>query len=187
MVIFIGSCIECMRGRFGVPLTLNHKKEQLSIAYIRAIAAAAGFSCTKPDVDDDSVDIMISCSGTFGDNALMRSPRIEVQAKATAAELRPDSESIKFSLPVKNYEDLKGITLVPRILVVMLVPEDVETWIEQNENHMLVRRCAYWVSLQGQSDTENVSSITIDIPRNQIFNVTSIQSLMERVARREPL
>lgn len=58
---------------------------------------------------------MISCSGTFGDNALMRSPRIEVQAKATAAELRAESESVKFSLPVKNYEDLRGITLVPRI------------------------------------------------------------------------
>ncbi|WP_054974523.1 DUF4365 domain-containing protein [Paenibacillus sp. A3] len=170
-----------------MPLTLNHKKEQLSIAYIRAVAAAAGFSCTKPDVDDDSVDIMISCSGTFGDNALMRSPRIEVQAKATAAELRPESESVKFSLPVKNYEDLRGITLVPRILVVMLVPEEVETWIEQNENHMMVRRCAYWISLQGRPETDNASAITIDIPRHQTFNVASVQSLMERVARREPL
>lgn len=170
-----------------MPLTLNHKKEQLSIAYIRAVAAAAGFSCTKPDVDDDSVDIMISCSGTFGDNALMRSPRIEVQAKATAAELRPESESVKFSLPVKNYEDLRGITLVPRILVVMLVPEEVNTWIEQNENHLIVRRCAYWISLQGRPETDNVSAITIDIPRHQTFNVASVQSLMERVARREPL
>ncbi|MBO2946115.1 DUF4365 domain-containing protein [Paenibacillus sp. F411] len=170
-----------------MPLTLNHKKEQLSIAYIRAVAAAAGFSCTKPDVGDDSVDIMISCSGTFGDNALMRSPRIEVQAKATAAELRAESESVKFNLPVKNYEDLRGITLVPRILIVMLVPEKVETWIEQSEDHMLVRHCAYWISLQGRPETENVSGITIDIPRNQTFNVASVQSLMERVARRELL
>lgn len=170
-----------------MPLTLNHKKEQLSIAYIRAVAAAAGFSCTKPDVDDDSVDIMISCSGAFGENALMRSPRIEVQAKATAAEVRPGGESVKFSLPVKNYDDLRGITLVPRILVVMLVPEEIDTWIEQNEDHMLIRRCAYWASLQGRPETENTSSITIDIPCHQIFNVSSVQSLMERVARRESI
>lgn len=133
-----------------MPLTLNHKKEQLSIAYIRAVVAAAGFSCTKPDVDDDSVDVIISCSGTYGDGALLRSPRIELQAKATATKLEPKSNFLKFSLPIKNYEDLKGRTLVPRILVVMLVPEEVGTWIEQSEDHMRMRSCAYWVSLCGK-------------------------------------
>lgn len=170
-----------------MPLTLNHKKEQLSIAYVRAVAAAAGFSCTKPDVDDDSVDVMVSCSGTYGEATLLRSPRIELQAKATADELTPEDTCIKFPLPIKNYEDLKGITLIPRILVVMLVPDEVDNWIEQSEEQMLMRRCAYWVSLQGMPETDNKTRITIEVPRNQIFNVESLQLLMERVARRENL
>lgn len=168
-------------------LTLNHKKEQLSIAYIRAVAAAAGFSCTKPDVDDDSVDAILACSGAYGDDTLLRSPRIELQAKAAADALLPEATSVKFPLPVKNYEDLRGITLIPRILVVMLVPDAVEDWIEQTEEMMLMRRCAYWVSLNGLPATENTSNITIDVPRGQIFNVESLQLLMERVARRERL
>jgi len=170
-----------------MPLTLNHKKEQLSIAYIRAVAAAAGFSCTKPEVDDDSVDIIISCSGTYGEETLLRSPRIELQAKATSEDLSSEDTVLKFALPIKNYDDLRSITLIPRILVVMLVPDQPEIWIEQSEDHMLLRHCAYWVSLKGKPETENKSKITVDIPRNQIFNVESLQLLMERVARGEEL
>jgi len=166
--------VQTMReGVIWMPLTLNHKKEQLSIAYVRAVAAAAGFSCTRPDVDDDSVDIIISCSGSYGEETLIRSPRIELQAKATADELSPEDTVIKYSLPIKNYEDLRGITLIPRILVVMLVPDQPESWIEQSEEHMLLRHCAYWVSLKGKPETENRSRITVDIPRSQIFNMKS--------------
>lgn len=171
----------------GLPLTLNHQKEQLSVAYIRAVAAAAGFSCTKPEVDDDSVDIIVSCSGTYGDNVVLRSPRVEMQAKATAAVFAQEDTVLKFPLPVKNYDDLRGTTLVPRLLVVMVVPENADDWIEQNDERLLIHHCAYWVSLRGYAETDNSRTVTVDIPREQIFNVENLQALMERVSRRAPL
>lgn len=170
-----------------MPLTLNHKKEQLSLAYIRAVAATAGFSCTKPEVDDDSVDIVVACSGTYGEGFVMKSPRIEVQAKATEMALTEEDDCFKFPLPVKNYEDLRGMTLVPRILVVMIVPDNADDWLEQSHEHLLMRYSAYWVSIQGQPDTENETKVTVRIPKEQIFTVPGLQAMMERVARREPI
>ena len=37
-------------------MNLNEQKEQFSLAYIRAVAAQAGYQITKPELDNDSVD-----------------------------------------------------------------------------------------------------------------------------------
>lgn len=168
-----------------MPLTLNHQKEQLSVAYIRAVAAAAGFSCTKPEVDDDSVDVLIACSGSYGDDVVLRSPRIELQAKATAEPhpLTDHEECLKYPLSVKNYDDLRGATLVPRILVVMIVPQNVEDWIEQDDERLLVRYSAYWVSLYNEPETTNGTTITVGLPKKQLFNVENLRIMMDTVSR----
>ena len=41
----------------------NEQKQQLSIAYLHAVASAAGFACQSPGVDDDSVDRTIVARG----------------------------------------------------------------------------------------------------------------------------
>ena len=43
----------------GSRLDLSAQKEQFSHAYVRAVAAVAGFAVAKPEVDDDSVDLSI--------------------------------------------------------------------------------------------------------------------------------
>ena len=40
-------------------MDLNQCKEQFSIAYVRAVASAAGYGVQKPDVDDDSIDLRV--------------------------------------------------------------------------------------------------------------------------------
>lgn len=74
------------------------RKEQLSMAYIRAVAACAGFQVVRPEVDDDSVDGIIMAD--FG-----RRPRLEIQAKATSQDMS-SGDHIRFPLKVKNYNEL---------------------------------------------------------------------------------
>jgi len=167
-------------------MTENEQKQQLSVAYVHAVAARAGYACQIVHVDDDSIDVQLAARGRVHDKAVLRSPKIDLQLKATAQPvLRNDH--LAFAIPLKNYNDLREESLVPRLLVVLLLPEDTERWLEQTEDQMISRHCAYWSTLLGKPETDNTTSVTVHLPRAQQFTVASLQDLMQKVARREPL
>ncbi len=167
-------------------MTENEQKEQLSVAYVHAVAARAGYACQVIHIDDDSIDVQLAARGRVHNKAVLRSPKIDIQLKATAKPvLRANHLSIV--LPLKNYNDLREESLVPRLLVVLLLPEEEDRWLVQTEDEMISRRCAYWSTLLGKPETENVDSVTVHLPRNQQFTVAGLRELMEKVSRREPL
>ena len=57
-------------------LTGPGQKEGLSVAYVKALAARAGFSTAVPEPDRDSVDVRIMAGGP-------RRPALDLQLKAT--------------------------------------------------------------------------------------------------------
>ncbi|MBI5059350.1 DUF4365 domain-containing protein [candidate division KSB1 bacterium] len=89
------------KGNWADPI-LSSRKAQLSLAYIRAIAAGA--SCVVDHVENDieSVDVTIK-SLTKGSK--VRWPKIDVQAKCTSKAVL-ESSDFSFTLDTKNYEDL---------------------------------------------------------------------------------
>jgi hypothetical protein len=90
--------------------------------------------------------------------------------------------SIRFPLPAKNYGDLIPQNLsVPRILVVVIVPTLVSDWFTLSDESLILRNCAYWVSLRGLEPSENEVSVTVDVPLVQRFDVTALGAMMERV------
>src|SRR5438874_4721373 len=134
-------------------MEIGLRKEQFGRAYVRAVASVAGFSVYEPDVDDDSVDLGLASRGAEGTT---RAPRLEMQLKSTSVQDVLEDEHLRFPLPVKNYNDLRPENLlVPRILVVALLPAEMEDWLTQNEEQLAMRRCAYWLSLRGREATEN--------------------------------
>ena len=135
-------------------MTLNLQMEQFSLAYIRAVAASAGYQMVKPESDTDSVDGILMSD--FGSRS-----RIEFQAKATAKNI-VRSGNLHFPLPIKNYNELIIHTQVPRILIVVLMPRDPNQWVNQTEKELCLRRCGYWVSLEGRSTVTNNSSVSIN-------------------------
>jgi hypothetical protein len=167
-------------------MTENEQKQQLSVAYVHAVSARAGFACERPSVDDDSVDLRISASGLVHGTPIVRSPIIEVQLKATSADGLKASH-LSFALPVKNYNDLRQETMAPRLLVVLALPPNPKEWLQQSEEEMISRRCAYWISLLGEPETSNTRTVTVHLPRKNQFSVQSLNDLMERAARRQPL
>ena len=165
-------------------MDLGQRKEQFSHAFIRAVAAAAGFSVSLPGVDFESVDMTISggCSG-----GVTCPPRIDLQLKCSARELVRGDEVI-YPLDLKNYNELKiGEVLVPRLLVIVLIPSSEEEWIRQTESELSMRRCGYWLSLLGMPETTNATNVTVRLPRANRFDVAALRELMGRSARKEPL
>ena len=159
-------------------MDLNKQKEQFSNAFVVAVAAAAGFVTGQWDVDDDSIDWQIAASGGHGTR---RSPRLELQLKCTASPNIADG-SIRFPLSAKNYEDLIPENVsVPRILAVVIVPTEVSEWLTLSDGSLILRNCAYWVSLRGREASENEVSVTVDVPLAQRFDVDALRAMMERV------
>jgi hypothetical protein len=97
-------------------------------------------------------------------------------------------ESIVYRLKRKNYNELR-ITdlLVPRLLVVVHVPESEDEWLRHTEDELAMRRCGYWVSLCGRPETANASTVTVYLPRTNVFDVAGLRLLMGKASRKEPL
>jgi hypothetical protein len=167
-------------------VTENGQKEQLSVAYVHAIAARAGYACQVKTPDEESVDVTVSACGLIHDTSIIRSPRLDLQLKASSS-LYIKPERFSFPLPRKNYDDLRADSMVPKILVVLMLPKDSTEWLDVDEKRMIVRRSAYWASLSGQPEKRNTTKVSIQIPRSQRFDVDQLQALMKRVSRQEPL
>lgn len=159
---------------------LNTRKERFSLAYINAVAARSGVVVSEPPVDQSSIDGMLMAG--FG-----RSTQINFQAKASSRDvIRGDH--VHFPLPRKNYDDLRRSGTVPLILIVVLLPGDsVESWLNQSEDELCMRRCGYWLSLEGREDADSVSTVTVHVPRRNIFDSNQLAQLMGRAERDEPL
>jgi hypothetical protein len=158
-------------------MDLSGQKEQFGQAYVRAVAAVAGYAVARPEVDDDSVDLCISSK------AHAVRPKLDIQLKCSQTiELADTDTVIRFALKQKNYDDLRIDVLVPRILVVVRVPEELGQWLHQDEEKLLMRRCGYWLSLAGLPMTQNETSTTIHIPRSNWFTADALGEMMSRIA-----
>ena len=160
-------------------MTPEMQKEQFSRAYVQAVAACAGFAWSVPSVDDDSEDMILSQTGGSG---TIRSPKLALQLKCTAAPT-PAEDPFAFVIKkIKNYNDLRDDSVpVPRILVVVLVPDDLGDWLHHSEAELALRRCGYWLSLRGMPPTTNTANITVRIPRAQTLTVQSLEAMMQRI------
>jgi hypothetical protein len=160
--------------------TSQDRQEALSRAYAHAIAAAAGYSTYIPDLDRDSVDLGFKAGGA------MR-PNLHAQLKATV-NLRKAGNDFKFVISKKNYHDLRVATQVPRLLIVLGMPRNEKSWLNVSPARLLMRRCAYWVSLRGLADLPfGQASKTIDIPTANVFDVDALRTLMEKARTGTPL
>lgn len=155
------------------PLTVPDQKEALSRAYVRAVAARAGFATAEPDFDRDGVDMRIQAGGA------MR-PALELQLKATVTLGDPDGGHFRFPLNLRNYDLLRIETQTPRLLVVFNMPLNQSQWMAVTTSELVLRHCAYWLSLKGCEETDNRSSVTVRIPSNNLFDVKGLRALMEQ-------
>ncbi len=164
----------------------NEQKQQLSIAYLHAVASAAGYACQTPAFDDDSVDRVIVARGWVDEDAVHYSPRIDVQLKSfTRPPLARNERFLSYALRQKNYDDLRQEEpMVPRILVVLLLPENARDWISQGAKRLVVRYAAYYLSLCGMPERKDVKyKVSVKIPRKNLLSVRNLCRLVAKASR----
>ena len=158
----------------GVLLTSADQKEGLSLVYARALATRAGFATSVPEPDRDSIDLRIEAGGS-------RRPALDLQLKATVNLRNAATGILQFRLSIKNYDDLREVTQTPRLLVVLELPEDESHWMSVCSEELVLRRRAYWLSLQKEYDEViGQETVTVQIPEGNVFDLKALQDLMER-------
>lgn len=163
-------------------MNLDAQKEQFSRAYVQAFAAVAGFTWSQPSVDDDSVDMTISARGGCG---TIRSPKLDLQLKCHSQDAISRTD-FSFPLKIKNYDDLRDESvMVPRILILVIVPHRVADWISHSESELALRRCGYWVSLRGLPASPNTTTVSVTFHRYQQFHSDGVVQLMQRIGAGE--
>lgn len=168
-------------------LTKNHIESELSIAYVQAVSAKAGFATEFTRVDLDSVDVTVCGKGKLSADSVLYSPKLDIQLKATKNRSVNADGSISFNLPIKNYNDLRANCLVPKILVVLFLPNDDNLWLTHSVNQLIIKECAHWLSLKGFTGSSNAGHQTVRIPNTNIFSPETIYELLNKISKEEEL
>ncbi len=157
---------------------------EFSLAYVHAIASAAGVACHVMRVDIDGIDVLLVGDSSEG---AVRFPKLDVQIKSWTGAVQ-DGDYLRYPLKVENYDVLRlpnDRVYTPAILVLVVMPPSQADWFCMTRTEATLRHCAYWKSLAGMPPTTNSSTVTISVPVDDPFSVEALEKLMERIANRD--
>lgn len=163
-----------------MPITVQHQKESLGQAYVRAVVAKSGYSIAVSEHDygvDGLIKDVINRGGRYFETGF----GINFQLKSSVA-VNFEKEYLVYDLESKNYNDLVYQTkMLPNILVLFVMPREKELWLRVEQEQLSIRHCAWWCSLAGLEPTDNIESQRIRIPIHQVLNPENLIGLMDKV------
>lgn len=172
-----------------LPITTLNVEAELSYAYIHAVASRIGAACWQLSRhhDNSGIDAQVTSWGPFPPQSYFREVDVRIQLKATVAVPSVSGGYISYFVDgVDQYNDLREEGLaIPRILVVLFLAPDEADWLSHSPETLILKRCAYWVSLRKAPPTSNKSGQTVYIPETQHFSPSELRSLFARVAIRD--
>ena len=172
-----------------IPLSTNDIESELSYAYLHAVAAKAGMSCSIAGRHEDNrgVDALLKAYGPFTKGAYLTSVQIDVQLKATFQDHAETPSHRSYPLDgINRYNQLRNArTAVPLILVVLFLPRESADWLSCTPESLALKRCAYWVSLRNASDSNNSSSVTVSLPKANLLTPENLWALADRLSLRD--
>jgi hypothetical protein len=129
----------------------------------------------------DGIDVTLHLIQTRDRRYLETGFNLDIQAKSTTEAVVTESE-VPYDMDVKTYDDLRDSDVgTPRILVLLVQPADDADWTAMTEDELILRRCAYRLSLEGAEPTANTRTVRVAIPRANAFSIEALQRIMERV------
>ena len=160
-------------------ITQQHTQESLSRAYIHAVAGCAGVNFSLGAEFDYGID------GTFRPVSIRGSRRIETgfpldfQLKCTV-NWAHEGTDVAYSIKSKTYNDLvtRDPESVGAILILLCIPPEQGHWAEFNEEYLTLRRCCYFLTLNGDAVENEESTKKILIPRANVLNAQSLLGLL---------
>ena len=161
-------------------------ESELSFAYLKAIAARAGYECVQATriADNKGIDATITGCGDFGKDAFSQAT-ILIQLKSTFEKLETTKSHIKYDLKIKTYDDSRVDSENSMYVVLLLLPRDKGKWLTSTRSLLSLRTCAYWFSNRGAPPISNVSTRRVLIPKRNRLTVKQLEMLLIKSAKSE--
>ena len=173
------------------PLIGNDIESEISYAYLHAVASKTGAACEPAGRHSDNrgIDACLTAWGPFEGGGYLEEVDLKVQLKATIEQPAINNGYISYFLQgVHRYDTLRSEVLgTQRILVVMFLPPNPDEWLAISEDELMMKKCAYWVSLRGAAATSNTRGQTVYLPVSQRFSPESLLDIFRRLSRPENL
>lgn len=168
-----------------VMMTREHRQEALCRAYVQAVAAQAGVGTSRP-TPDYGIDLSLRNIEQRGSRHLDTRLQVDLQLRSTT-RFNITETAVSYDLDVRTYDFLREKSAIHSLLVVLVLPDEETLWLSQSPDELIVRHCAYWLSLRGVEPVIATSSVRIAIPRVQVFSVQAVRAIMDHLQRGEEL
>jgi hypothetical protein len=171
-------------------MTEEQLKESISFSFFKLIANKTGFKCDKPTDGDNGIDAYVRRVLPVNRNGTMRQVEfggsLDFQLKSTCQKhITFLGQSLKYDLKSKNYNDLvarkPGKCISPLFLILFVLPDDQNTWINLDPSTLVVNGSAFWYfAKDGDAMVENESSSKrIEIPLANRLDMDVIRLIHE--------
>ncbi len=169
-------------------MTSQHVEEDLSRAYIQAVAARAGvvLSINARSHDygiDGTFHQVLETNGRQAEAGFA----LDFQLKASQNAI-VEGDVVKYDLDVKTHNYLirrsQQKNSTPVILILLVLPADADDWLALSEERMTLRKCCYFTALK-DPPTANTSTQRIAMPRTSRLTPTTLQMLLSDIEKKD--
>lgn len=158
-------------------------QEEVSKAFVHLVASAAGVTLMDWKTDYGAIDVTVKslvdykCEGGF-------QPQFDLQLKCTTQESVQHNEHVSWSVNRRTYEKLthhnRGTMAV---FGIMVVPDDPGLWLAHNTEGLLARSHMYFIRAKDFPELpDEQQSITVQIPKSNVFSSTNVLKLMQEAS-----
>ena len=164
-------------------MTPEQRQEELSRAYLHAVAAKCGFALGSWTQDQSCIDVTVGVVGVLGGGTLA-DPKLDVQLKCTANQSLIKEDHVALQVKRQHYDRLIARASVPKVLVVLVLPEQEGEWVVHSHEQLLLRRCAYYLVTTGLPGITTESTV-VHVPLVNVLSPDAMTAMLERLSRGE--
>jgi hypothetical protein len=152
------------------------QQEQISLAYLSAVATRAGATSAAWNVDKDGVDV------TLKRNHIL----VEFQMKCTfAPNLLGDGETYTFDLDIQTYDALRERERsAAGFLGLVVVSRDLDDWLAHDEETLLMHCSGYYARIQNLPPVVGQETKRIHLPKAQRIDLAGMDDIFAYAHKR---
>lgn len=104
---------------------------------------------------------------------------VDLQLKCTQSPRRV-SEDYAFDLDIPTYDKLRDPERsAPGYLVMMIVPDSLDRWIDHKPEHLVLACHAYWAMVQDAGPAKGDRTTAVRLPKDQRLTQDALKHMFE--------
>ena len=157
-------------------------KEELSISYLNVLCAVRGIALDVRKHDDDGRDASLSKKIIIKNTGNEFYAQFDVQLKASSIGYTEHTNDYAYAIDVALFHKLRQRAVTKCYLFLLILPENESEWVIHSIDELVLKKCMYWLDLCEQPPCDNVSKVTLRIPKENIVTSEKLEDFLQQSA-----